>query len=65
MKAKCDRVKADRRSFLKLAGAGAVTGGAVLVGGKGVAEASTAADETGRLYKETDHIKTYYKLARF
>jgi len=65
MKAKCDRVKADRRSFLKLAGAGAVTGGAVLVGGKSVAEASTAADETGRLYKETDHIKTYYELARY
>ncbi len=65
MKAKCDRVKADRRSFLKLAGAGAVTGGVVLVGGKGVAEASTAADETGRLYRETDHIKKYYELARF
>ena len=65
MKEKCDRVKADRRSFLKLAGAGAVTGGAVLVGGKGVAEASTAADETGRLYRETDHIKKYYELARF
>jgi len=65
MKQKCDSAIADRRSFLKLAGAGAVTGGAVLAGGKGVAEASTTADETGRLYKETDHIKTYYKLARF
>ncbi len=65
MKQKCDSAIADRRSFLKLAGAGAVTGGAVLAGGKGVAEASTTADETGRLYKETDHIKTYYKLVRF
>ncbi len=65
MKEKCDRATADRRSFLKLAGAGAVTGGAVLVGGKGVAEASSTADDSGRLYKETDHIKTYYKLARF
>ena len=65
MKEKCDRAIADRRSFLKLAGAGAVTGGAVLVGGKGVAEASSTADDSGRLYKETDHIKTYYKLARF
>lgn len=65
MTAKSDRANADRRSFLKLAGAGAVTGGAVLVGGKGVAEASTTADENGRLYKQTDHIKTYYDLARF
>jgi hypothetical protein len=65
MKQKCDSAIADRRSFLKLAGAGAVTGGAVLVGGKGVAEASTTANKTDRLYKETDHIKTYYKLARF
>ena len=65
MKEKCDRAIADRRGFLKLAGAGAVTGGVVLASGKGVAEASTAADETGRLYKETDHIKTYYELARF
>ena len=65
MKQKCDNAIADRRSFLKLAGAGAVTGGAVLVGGKGVAEASTTADGTDRLYKETDHIKAYYDLARF
>jgi len=65
MKEKCDRATADRRSFLKLAGAGAVTGGAVLVGGKGAAEASSTADDSGRLYKETDHIKTYYELARF
>jgi len=65
MKAKCDRANADRRGFLKLAGVGAVTGGVALVSGKNVAEASTTADDTGRLYKETDHIKTYYELARF
>ncbi len=65
MKVKCDRANADRRNFLKLAGVGAVTGGVALVSGKSVAEASTTADETGRLYKETDHIKTYYDLARF
>lgn len=65
MKAKCDRANADRRSFLKLAGAGAVTGGALLVGGKKAAEASTTADVKGWVYKQTDHIKTYYDLARF
>lgn len=65
MKAKCDRVNADRRSFLKLAGVGAAAGGVALVSGKDVAEATTTADETGRLYRETDHIKTYYELARY
>ena len=65
MTAKCDRANADRRSFLKLAGVGAVSGGVALVSGKKVAEASTTADESGRLYKQTDHIKTYYDLARF
>lgn len=65
MKAKCDRVNADRRGFLKLAGVGAAAGGVALVSGKNVAEANAPADETGRLYKETDHIKTYYELARF
>lgn len=65
MTEKCDRAKADRRGFLKLAGASAVAGGVALVSGKSPAEAGTAADEAGRLYKETDHIKTYYDLARF
>ena len=65
MKQKCDRVVAERRSFLKLAGVSAVAGGVALVSGGKSAEASTTADETGRLYKQTDHIKTYYDLARF
>ncbi len=65
MKQKCDRAVADRRSFLKLAGAGAVAGGVALVSGEKPAEASTAANETDRLYRETDHVRTYYELARF
>ena len=65
MNDKCDRAIADRRGFLKLAGASTVEGGVALVSGKGTAEASTAADQTDRLYKQTDHIKTYYDLARF
>lgn len=65
MTAKRDGANADRRSFLKLAGAGAVAGGAALVSGKDAAEASTTAEDKGRLYKQTDHVKTYYNLARF
>lgn len=62
---KCDRADAGRRGFLKLAGASAVAGGVALVSGKSPAEASTAADQKDGLYRQTDHVKTYYDLARF
>ena len=65
MKQSQDRAVSDRRSFLKLAGLGTVAGGAALVAGKGTAEAGLAADDKDRLYRESDHVKTYYDLARF
>ncbi|GAB4226116.1 MAG: hypothetical protein Kow0032_03140 [Methyloligellaceae bacterium] len=65
MTQKSDRAVADRRGFLKLAGAAAVGGGVALVSSGKTAEASTSADDSGRLYKQTDHIRTYYDLARF
>jgi hypothetical protein len=55
---------ADRRDFLKLATVGAVLGGAAIVaGGKAKAAEPETSDSAG--YRETDHVKTYYKLARF
>lgn len=62
---KRDRAVSDRRNFLKLAGAGAVASGVALVSGKETAEASAAADQKDGLYKQTDHVRTYYELARF
>lgn len=56
-------VVADRRRFLKLAGAGAAAGGAALVGGEKKVEAAEA-KPTGSLYRETEHVKRYYELAR-
>ncbi len=54
----------DRRGFLKLAGLGTVAGGAALVAGDKTVEAAESAKSlTG--YRETDHVKTYYELARF
>ncbi|MBZ0215562.1 MAG: twin-arginine translocation signal domain-containing protein [Fimbriimonadaceae bacterium] len=60
-----DRKIADRRDFLKLAGLGTVVGGAAFVTGKASVEAAenTADGKTG--YRETDHVKTTYELARF
>lgn len=54
---------ADRRSFLKLAGAGVVTGGAAVAAGKPAAAAETK-PESG-LYRETEHVRRYYELAKF
>ena len=61
--AKKMRQVADRRGFLKLAGASAVTGGTGAV----AATPATAATEAGSktaLYRETEHVKRYYELAR-
>jgi hypothetical protein len=55
----------SRRDFLTIAGVGTVAGGAALVtGAKPVKAAETRAD--GSLgYRETEHVKTFYKLAKF
>ncbi len=57
---------ADRRSFLKLAAAGTVTGGAAAIAGPAAASAAApqAEAENGQ-YRETAHVKRYYDLARF
>ena len=60
-----DKAKAGRREFLKLAGIGAVTGGVVLAAGQEQAAADEAKSDTSAGYRETDHVKTYYELARF
>lgn len=60
-----DRKVADRRNFLKLAGLGTVVGGAALVTGKSPVEAADAAADSKTGYRETDHVKTTYELARF
>ncbi len=59
----------SRRGFLQMSGAGAVTAGAaaVLATEAETVEAATATPEVGKDkgYRETDHIKRYYELAKF
>lgn len=55
----------SRRQFLKL-GLGSAAGAAAAaapVGGASAAEAEEAAASAD--YRETDHVKTFYKMARF
>lgn len=62
-----ERKTADRRSFLKLAGAGVVGGSAAAVAAvSGSQSADAASDEVaeGQLYRETEHVKRFYALAR-
>ncbi|MEZ5844343.1 MAG: formate dehydrogenase [Hyphomicrobiaceae bacterium] len=54
---------ADRRNFLKLAGAGAIGAGAAAVTGAPAA-ATEAAPEAATGYRESEHVKRYYQLAR-
>ncbi len=54
-----------RRDFLKQAGLVAGTAGAAAVmAGSKKAEAAEA-DQAKSGYRETDHIRTYYELAKF
>ena len=54
----------DRRDFLKFAGSGAI-GSAAVITGATAATASEAPDAADEGYRESEHVKTYYKLARF
>ena len=63
MKRQDDKAVTDRRSFLKLAGVGVAAGGAAVAAG-GTASATESKPRDG-LYRETDHVKRYYELARF
>ena len=59
-----EKVKTDRRGFLKITGLASAAGTSVLVAG-GQAEADDGRSESGLGYQETDHVKTFYKSARF
>lgn len=56
--------KSDRRSFLKLVGASAIGGGAAL-GAAGSAAAKSAEEPApGGDYRESEHVRRFYDLAR-
>ena len=61
------KTKLGRREFLtKAAVAGSAAGVAAVVLSQGTAKASVASESPqGAGYRETQHVKTYYELARF
>ena len=54
----------DRRDFLKLASLGTLAGGAALATGS-AAQAAVAEEDTGSGYRETEHVRKFYELAKF
>lgn len=59
------KVDADRRSFLKFAGAGTVAGGAALVSSVPAQAAVQDQDTRDGRYQETEHVRRFYELSRF
>ncbi len=65
MKTRKDSQKVARRDLLKLAGLGSVTGAALVATSAGTAGAATETDRKDSGYRETEHVRTYYELAKF
>lgn len=58
--------KADRRDFLKMASLGTIAAGAtVLSSGNKLQAAEPETDQSKTGYQETEHVKAFYKSARF
>ena len=57
---------ASRRGFLKFMGYGAVGGGSVTLTSAAASGGTEGTPpKSGDGYSETEHVKTYYQLARF
>ncbi len=54
-----------RRDLFKLAGLGVAAGAVAIAGTKREAAAATPDAGDGSGYRETEHVKTYYELAKF
>lgn len=55
---------ANRRNFFKLAGATAAVTGATVATAGVVAAQAPEVRPADAMYRETDHVKRYYELAR-
>jgi hypothetical protein len=54
-----------RRQFLRVLGVGAAASAAAPLATKALADSETNAEKRKARYKETDHIKAYYRVNRY
>ena len=64
MKSK-DKTTVGRRDFLRAIGAGAAVAAAVPLAGEARADSESNEEKRKARYKETDHVKTYYRVNRY
>lgn len=63
-----NKTAVGRRDFLRKVGIGAVGAGAAAaapLGGSALADSGTNEEKRKARYKETDHIKTFYRVNRY
>ena len=63
-----NKTAVGRRDFLRKVGIGAVGASAAVaapLSGSALADSGTAEEKRKALYKETDHIKTFYRVNRY
>ena len=65
METKKEKQQVARRDLLKIAGLGGVVGAAAIATSAGEAEAAAEINTKGSGYRETEHVRTYYDLAKF
>lgn len=65
MKTRKEKQQVARRDLLKIAGLGGVAGAAAIATSAGKAEAAVEEGGKGSGYRETEHVRKYYELARF
>jgi hypothetical protein len=54
-----------RREFLRVLGAGATVAAAVPLAGEAKADTETNDEKRKARYKETDHVKAFYRVNRY
>lgn len=64
MKSK-DKTTVGRRDFLRAMGAGAAVAAAAPLAGEARADSESNDEKRKARYKETDHVKTYYRVNRY
>ena len=60
-----DKAKVARRDFLRALGAGAGIAAASGVAAPAQAQTASTDDKRKSLYRETEHIKTFYRVNRY
>ena len=60
-----DKTTVGRRDFLRAIGAGAAVAAAAPLAGEARADTESNEEKRKARYKETDHVKAYYRVNRY